>query len=111
MKSGTLAVFAAALAMVAGPELAVAADAKVGAAKAYTCLGCHAVPNYTNAYPTYRVPKLGGQHPEAIIAALKAYKSGERRHSTMNAQAQGLSEADMADLAAYFAAQQPLAKK
>lgn len=111
MKSGALAAFAAALVMAAGPELAVAADAKAGADKAYTCLGCHAVPNYTNAYPTYRVPKLGGQHPEVIIASLKAYKSGERTHPTMNAQAQGLSEADMADIAAYFAAEQPRAKK
>ena len=46
-----------------------------------------------------------------MIASLKAYKSGERVHPTMNAQAAGLSEADMADIAAYFAAQKAPAKK
>jgi cytochrome c553 len=49
------------------------------------------------------VPKLGGQHPDYIIAALKAYKAGERDHPTMQAQASTLSDQDMADVAAYFA--------
>jgi cytochrome c553 len=51
----------------------------------------------------YTVPKLGGQNPNYIVAALKEYKSGERAHSTMQAIAAGLSEQDMADLAAYYA--------
>ena len=58
--------------------------------------------NYTNVYPSYHVPKLGGQHPEYIVAALKAYKSGDRPHSTMHAQAASLSDQDMADIAAYL---------
>jgi cytochrome c553 len=48
------------------------------------------------------VPKLGGQHPEYIIAALQAYKKGERKHPTMTAQASSLSDQDMADIAAYI---------
>lgn len=108
MKTGALA---AALVLAASPFTVQAADAKAGASKAYTCLGCHGVPFYNNAYPNYRVPLLGGQHPEYVIASLKAYKSGERVHPTMNAQAAGLSEADMADIAAYFAAQKAPAKK
>lgn len=78
-------------------------DAAAGRLKAYTCLGCHGIENYNNAYPTYRVPKLGGQHPEYIVAALKEYKSGERSHPTMRAQASSLSDQDIADIAAYFA--------
>ena len=82
---------------------AVAGDAKRGQAIAYTCNGCHAIPNYKNVYPTYSVPKLHGQRPEYLIAALKAYKSGERSHGTMHSQAYSLSEQDMADVAAYLA--------
>lgn len=77
-------------------------DATAGKVKAYTCYGCHGIVNYTNVYPSYHVPKLGGQHPEYIVAALKAYKTGERPHSTMHAQATSLSDQDMADIAAYL---------
>ena len=78
-------------------------DAKRGHALSYTCLGCHGVTNYKNVYPTYSVPKLRGQRPEYLVAALKAYKSGERSHGTMHAQASSMSEQDMADIAAYLA--------
>ena len=36
-------------------------DAKAGKELAYTCLGCHGIEGYRNAYPSFRVPKLGGQ--------------------------------------------------
>jgi cytochrome c553 len=78
-------------------------DAKRGHALSYTCNGCHAVPNYKNVYPTYSVPKLHGQRPEYLVAALKAYKSGERSHGTMHSQASSMSEQDMKDIAAYLA--------
>jgi len=80
-----------------------AGDAEQGRIKAETCLGCHGIPNYTNAHPTYKVPKLGGQHADYIVAALKAYKAGQRNHDTMRANAATLSDEDMADIAAYFA--------
>ena len=83
------------------PAFAVG-DADAGRIKANTCMGCHGIPNYTNAYPTYRVPKLGGQSEGLIVTALKAYKSGERPHKTMRAQTANLSEQDMADIAAYL---------
>src|SRR5216684_4117096 len=41
-------------------------DAKHGKAISYTCLGCHGVEGYKNAYPMYSVPKLEGQHPEYL---------------------------------------------
>ena len=37
-------------------------DAKRGKVLAYTCHGCHGVPDYKNAFPNYSVPKLGGQN-------------------------------------------------
>lgn len=80
-----------------------AGDVERGRRVAYTCLGCHGIANYKNVYPTYSVPKLVGQHPEYIVAALKAYKSQERSHGTMHAQAVSLSDQDMEDIAVYFA--------
>lgn len=77
-------------------------DAAAGQVKAYTCYGCHGIPSYNNVYPTYHVPKLGGQHPEYIVAALQGYKKGERQHGTMHAQAATMSDQDMADIAAFL---------
>jgi cytochrome c553 len=85
------------------PAPAFNGDAKRGKDLAYTCNGCHAISNYKNVYPTYSVPKLHGQRPQYLVAALKAYKSGERSHGTMHSQASSLSEQDMADVAAYLA--------
>lgn len=77
-------------------------NAAEGQKKSYTCFGCHGIPNYNNVYPTYRVPKLGGQHPEYIVAALQEYKKGARPHPTMHAQASSMSDQDMADIAAFL---------
>jgi cytochrome c553 len=78
-------------------------DPERGRVLGYTCLGCHGIPNYKNAYPVYSVPKLTGQHPQYIVAALKGYRSGERGHATMHSQAMTLSEQDMWDIAAFMA--------
>lgn len=78
-------------------------NTEAGMEKANTCMGCHGIPGYSNAYPTYKVPKLGGQPPAYLEAALKAYRSGERPHATMHAQAAGMSDQDIADVAAYLA--------
>ncbi|MEP7242984.1 MAG: cytochrome c [Gammaproteobacteria bacterium] len=79
-----------------------AGNAEHGKAISYTCLGCHGIPGYRNAYPNYSVPKLEGQHPEYIVIALTAYRAGERSHLTMHSQASTLSDQDMLDIAAYF---------
>ena len=92
---------AAALALLAAPV--TLADGEAGRLKSNTCMGCHGIPGYTNAYPTYRVPKLGGQSPEYLAAALKAYRSGERPHKTMQAQAANLSDQDIQDISAFLA--------
>ena len=82
-----------------------AADAEAGRQKASMCVGCHNIPGYRTAFPSvYSVPKLDGQHAAYIISALRAYKSGERKHPSMRAIAAGLSDQDMADLAAFYAA-------
>ncbi|MEM7019698.1 MAG: cytochrome c [Pseudomonadota bacterium] len=78
-------------------------DAESGAIIGETCLGCHGIGSYTNVYPTYKVPKLGGQHGQYIAAALKAYRDGSRAHPTMEAQAARLSDEEIADISAYLA--------
>ena len=67
-----------------------------------TCLGCHGVVSYNNIYPTYKVPKLGNQHKDYIVSALKAYRSGERLHPTMRAHAVNLSDVEISKIADYF---------
>jgi len=69
----------------------------------YTCTGCHGIEGYKNAYPSYHVPKLGGQNEQYIVSALTAYKKGERSHPTMRAQAESFSDTDIANIAAYLA--------
>ena len=49
-------------------------DVLIGKQKSETCLGCHAIPGYNNVYPTYKVPKLGGQHSDYIKSVLKSYQ-------------------------------------
>lgn len=82
--------------------LALAADAvDLGAAIGYGCLGCHGIEGYNNVYPTFHVPRLGGQKPAYIEKALHAYKAGDRKHPTMMAQGGSLSDDDIKDLAAW----------
>ncbi|EFF45719.1 cytochrome C4 [Xanthomonas citri pv. aurantifolii str. ICPB 10535] len=69
---------------------------------AYTCQGCHGVTGYKNAYPSYRVPKIGGQTSQYLTQALTEYRQGKRKHPTMQAQAQSFSEQDIADISAFL---------
>lgn len=68
----------------------------------YTCNGCHGVPGWSNVYPSYPVPEIVGQNQQYIVDALEAYKHGQRIHPTMQAQAQSLSDQEIADVAAYL---------
>lgn len=83
------------------PMAEAAGDAEAGKKKFYTCVGCHAVESYTNAYPSYHVPRLGGQHPNYVVSSLKAYQASQRKHPSMLGNSVSLSEQDMQDIAAY----------
>lgn len=103
MPTRFIALPAALLALVfAAAPVHAEGDPEAGSVIAYTCTGCHGIPFYKNVYPTYSVPKLGGQSYGYIVAALEAYRSGEREHPSMNAQASTLSDQDIQDVAAYF---------
>ena len=79
-----------------------AGDAANGRLLAYTCMGCHGSEGYRNAYPSYRVPRLGGQHAAYMVAALTSYRDKQRKHPTMQAHGASLGDQDIEDLAAYF---------
>ncbi len=99
------------LVLVAGiAQLSTAADlrgdANAGRNKVAMCSGCHGIPGYKASFPeVYSVPKIGGQPEPYLIAALNAYRKGERRHPTMTGVAKGLTDQDIADVAAYYARQ------
>jgi len=102
---------AATPATAAQPAPAAAAlqgDPHRGRELSYTCLGCHGIDGYRNAYPDYSVPKLEGQSPEYLTSALHDYRKGDRSHITMHSQASELSDQDIADIAVFFAGK-PLA--
>jgi cytochrome c553 len=103
--SRVISAAAAISAAVAAPLHAAEApgDATAGRGKASMCIGCHSIEYYKTVFPeVYHVPKIGGQHPAYIVKALQEYKAGNRSHPSMRAIAAGLSDKDMADLAAYF---------
>ena len=100
-----LAVLALAAAPVLAQQPAVVGDAKEAHKKIAVCEGCHGIPGYKTAYPqVYHVPKLGGQSAAYLANALNAYKAGQRTHPSMRGIAASLSDKDIADLAAYYAA-------
>lgn len=83
---------------------ATVGDAKAGAQNIQRCQGCHGIDGWRTAFPeVYKVPKIGGQHAPYFVSALKAYKSGDRKHPGMRSIAVSLSDKEMLDLAAYYA--------
>jgi cytochrome c553 len=85
------------------PEAVADGDAEAGKQIGYSCLGCHGIDGYRNAYPSYRVPKLGGQKAAYLEIALKGYREKRRSHPTMTGQASSLLDQDILNVAAYLA--------
>ena len=78
-------------------------DRKAGERKIAMCIGCHGIAGYQASFPEiYKVPKISGQGAKYIVSALNAYSKGERKHPTMRAVAQSMTEQDMLDVGAYY---------
>ena len=71
-----------------------------GAATGQSCVDCHGAEGNAPIDATY--PKLGGQYHDYIAHSLQTYRDGEREHALMSNQAKGLTDQQIADLAAYF---------
>jgi cytochrome c553 len=89
--AASLMVFAITAAQAAG-------DPAAGKAKSAMCAGCHG-PNGQGVAPN---PPLAGKSDAQLVAALDAYKSGQRPNPQMKAVTAGLSEQDVQNLAAYY---------
>jgi len=81
------------------PRAGRAGDARKGRAKADACTACHG-PTGLSQVPD--APHLAGQPEMYLAQELKAYRSGKRAHEAMSLVAKGLSDEDIADLAAWF---------
>lgn len=82
--------------------VAAAGSSESGERKAVTCAACHGQDG-NSLNPEW--PSLAGQHEKYVVNSLQAYKDGKRSNVLMTGQALALNEQDMADLAAFYAAQ------
>ncbi|MCW9013055.1 MAG: cytochrome c [Gammaproteobacteria bacterium] len=98
MKKQILALLAA-TALTVSANAVAAGDAAKGKAKAAACAACHGNDGI-GKMPTY--PNLKGQKEAYLTKQMKAFKDGTRKDPTMNAMAKPLSDADMANISAYF---------
>ncbi|MDY8108002.1 cytochrome c [Fulvimarina sp. 2208YS6-2-32] len=87
------------LILASGP--ATAASVSAGRAAAGMCATCHGQNGIAVAPDA---PNLAGMSPIYTAAQLKAFKSGARQHQQMSIIAEGLSDEEIADLAAWYAA-------
>lgn len=108
MKSTLPSVLVAAALCASAPAFAAKGDAAAGRAKAEPCKACHGEAGVSAAA---EFPKIAGQHADYLAAALRHYKVGKRKNPIMSGQVANLTEKDMLDLAAFYAAQPGLAIK
>lgn len=88
-----------------GPVLATSGSAAAGKAKAVPCAACHGVDGNKTIDGNH--PKLAGQYPEYLAKVLREYRSGKRKNAVMQAQVQGLTDKDIANLSAYYGSLKP----
>lgn len=86
--------------LLAAGTAAAAGNPELGKAKSATCVACHGADGKGVA-PNF--PVIAGQHADYLIHVLKQYRSGERNNAQMAPMVANLSDADIADLAAYYA--------
>ncbi|MBZ6065977.1 cytochrome c [Aeromonas schubertii] len=93
-----------ALALLVTTLPALAADAEAGKAKAVVCAACHGgegkamIPGY---------PHLAGQSAQYTAKQLRAFRDGQRQDPVMAPMAKPLSDADIENLAAWYASLKP----
>jgi len=81
-------------------SLTMAGDPVAGKAKAMTCAACHGANGIS---PQDMWPNLAGQKEGYLISQLKMFRDGRRVNPMMTAMSKGLTDADIANLAAYYA--------
>ncbi|MCF6250875.1 MAG: hypothetical protein L3J75_06340 [Methylococcaceae bacterium] len=102
MKQVMMSLISGLFLVISGQGQAKEVDIQVGKNAFETCRGCHSSPNASNVYPTYYVPKIGGQRKGYIASALTAYKHEARPRSSMLANTYDLTDDVTEALAAYI---------
>jgi len=82
-----------------------AGNITAGQNKSAVCHACHGATG-KSAQPIY--PNLGGQQQSYLIRSLNGFRDGSRQNAIMNGFAANLSDADIADISAWYASQQGL---
>jgi cytochrome c553 len=78
---------------------------EAGERKVAMCIGCHGIPGYQASFPeVHKVPMISGQSAGYIAASLVAYRKGDRKHPTMRSISRSLTDQDIADISAFYAA-------
>ena len=75
------------------------------------CQECHGSDGSgqgTNAGAAGKFAKLAGQYPEYIVKQIQDFRSGQRKNDLMSIMAKSLDDADVVDIAAYFASQKKM---
>lgn len=104
MRRGTLVVLVVALGSM---QASAVGNPELGEKKAAVCMACHGADGNSPPLPdpAQPWPKLAGQVPEYIVKQLHDFKAGRRSNEQMSPQAQMVADADIADIAAFFAVQ------
>lgn len=89
----------------ASAQTASKGDAKRGEARAAACASCHGTPDRP---PLERTPALAGQQREFLVLQMFLFREGLRDVPPMAGVLKGYTDADLTDVAAYFANQKPL---
>lgn len=103
MRALISSVLLASLSLAAQAQDAKGGSAAAGEKKAAMCIGCHGIKGYQASFPeVHKVPMISGQGGKYIVAALDAYRKGDRKHPTMRAIGGSLTDQDIADLSAFY---------
>jgi cytochrome c553 len=94
--------FALLTALLFASSSATAADVAAGKAKSAVCAACHGATGHS-MNPLW--PNLAGQKEQYLAKQIKAFRDGTRKDPTMAPMVAALTDDDIANLAAYFAAQ------
>lgn len=93
-------------AAVSGKPAAAKPDpAQAGKTAAAACAGCHGDAGISKIPGT---PSLVGLDPKYLVAAMKSYKSGQRKNDTMKSMLAAVADADLSNIALYYALQKPV---
>ena len=77
---------------------------QAGKTAAAACAGCHGEAGVSNIPG---IPNLIGEEPQYLVAAMKDYRSGQRKNDTMKAMVAALTDAEMNHIALFYALQKP----